>query len=64
MLVREVTEEEGVSDAAIALSPAKVGIMPGESFRLTSKVHSPDAPGGLIGPVYVAGPSPRVPASW
>ena len=62
-LVREVTEEEGVSDAAITLSPAEIGIMPDEPFRLTIKVHSPAAPGGLIGPVYVARPS-GVTAPW
>ena len=42
---------------AITLSPADAGIEPGRPFRLTIMVHSPDRPGGLIGPVYVARPT-------
>ncbi|MFW6039146.1 MAG: DUF4838 domain-containing protein [bacterium] len=55
-LVREISPGKGTSKDAIVLHPDEVGIEAGKSFRLTIKVHSPDEPGGLIGPVYVAKP--------
>ena len=53
-LVRDVSAKAGASDAPITFTPDEAGIEADKPFRLTIKVHSPDAPGGLIGPVYVA----------
>lgn len=58
-LVREVSAEEGAADDAVVIKPADVGIQPDQPFRLTVKVSSPEEPGGLIGPVYLAQPTSR-----
>lgn len=55
-LVREVKAGEGAGEKAIALELNSSGIKTARPFIVTVKVSSPEAPGGLIGPVYVARP--------
>jgi hypothetical protein len=53
-LVREVSKEEIDAGEPIVIGQEEAGIEPGRAFRLTIKVSSPDGPGGLIGPAYLA----------
>jgi hypothetical protein len=55
--VKDVSAEEGRSEKAVTVDWSKVGIAAGKPFVVTVKVSSPDEPGGLFGPVYVAEPA-------
>jgi hypothetical protein len=55
-LVREIGAGEGAGGKAVVLDIAELGVQAEKPFVVTVKVSSPDRPGGLIGPVYLARP--------
>lgn len=55
-LVQEFTSQQGASDIAMTIPLSALPQGGDASFTATLKITSPDRPGGLLGPLYIAQP--------